>query len=46
MAEVHIIGQLEGAEGFREASLLCKWSLQHGNYCAKSIANIYIKYID
>ncbi|XP_050699789.1 B9 domain-containing protein 2-like [Eriocheir sinensis] len=30
MAEVHVIGQVTGARGFPDASLLCKWTLQLG----------------
>jgi len=31
MAEVHIIGQIVGANGFPENSLFCKWGVHTGN---------------
>ena len=30
MAEVHVIGQLEGGEGFTTPNLSCRWSLETG----------------
>uniref|UniRef100_A0AAA9TK14 B9 domain-containing protein 2 n=2 Tax=Bos taurus TaxID=9913 RepID=A0AAA9TK14_BOVIN len=30
MAEVHVIGQIMGATGFSESSLLCKWGVHTG----------------
>jgi len=32
MAEVHVIGQVVGASGFREQSLFCKWGIHIGEW--------------
>ena len=31
MAEVHLIGELEGASGFSCPNLFCRWKLAHGS---------------
>lgn len=31
MAEVHIIGQILGAEGFRDRNVFCKWGIVAGS---------------
>jgi hypothetical protein len=30
MAEVHILGQIKGAQDFEKESLFCKWELNTG----------------
>eukprot|EP00163_Fabomonas_tropica_P012749 TRINITY_DN24103_c0_g1_i1.p1 TRINITY_DN24103_c0_g1~~TRINITY_DN24103_c0_g1_i1.p1 ORF type:complete len:178 (+),score=6.45 TRINITY_DN24103_c0_g1_i1:212-745(+) len=30
MAELHVIGQIEGASGFTSPNLFCKWGFEHG----------------
>ncbi|XP_034949195.1 B9 domain-containing protein 2 [Chelonus insularis] len=31
MAELHVFGQIESAESFKQSSLFCKWSFHSGN---------------
>lgn len=39
MAEVHLIGQIIGASGFREKSLFCRWRISSGT---STLSTIYL----